>query len=486
MAKSNRHSMAAKKTLNAKNLEALGASRLAELLIEISTGSAAHKRRLRLELAGSQGSAEVAREVRKRLVSIARARTFINWRKVKALKKDLETQRMTIVDTLAPEDPAEAFELIWQFLALGDAIFARSDDGSGSLIGSFHQACTDAGAIAALARVDADVLADKIFAALQDNGYGQYDRLITAMAPTLGNKGLKTLKSLFEQLAGEPSEKPAERERRVIGWSSKGPVYEDEIYGNHRDLSVRIALQEIADAVGDVDAYIAQQPENTRKVPMVAADIANRLLAAGRAEEALVALDGVDTRGWSDVPIEWQLARVNVLEALGRNDEAQAYRWSCFEQSLTDQHLRDFLYCLPDFDDMEAEEKAFSYAQAFPDANRALAFFLRWPSLEEAARLVTTRRAELDGDLYELMTPAAEALQEKHPLAATILLRSMIDFTLSRARSGRYKHAARHLAECRALAPHIADYGNCASHDAYVAGLGDRHGKKHGFWKFLS
>jgi len=37
-----------KKTLNAKNLEALGAERLAELLIEISAGSAAAKRRLRL------------------------------------------------------------------------------------------------------------------------------------------------------------------------------------------------------------------------------------------------------------------------------------------------------------------------------------------------------------------------------------------------------------------------------------------------------
>ncbi len=105
--------MASKTTLNAKNLEALGTARLAELLIEISTGSAAHKRRLRMELAGNHGSAEVVREVRKRLVSISRARTFINWRKVKALRKDLETQRMAIVDTLAADDPTEAFELIW-------------------------------------------------------------------------------------------------------------------------------------------------------------------------------------------------------------------------------------------------------------------------------------------------------------------------------------------------------------------------------------
>ena len=38
--------MASKKTLNATNLEAMGAERLAELLIEISTANVAVKRRL--------------------------------------------------------------------------------------------------------------------------------------------------------------------------------------------------------------------------------------------------------------------------------------------------------------------------------------------------------------------------------------------------------------------------------------------------------
>ena len=66
--------MATKSTLNAKNLEPLGTARLAELLIEISTGSAVAKRRLRLELAGAQSPKEAAREVAKRLTSIARAK----------------------------------------------------------------------------------------------------------------------------------------------------------------------------------------------------------------------------------------------------------------------------------------------------------------------------------------------------------------------------------------------------------------------------
>ncbi|WP_416064449.1 DUF6880 family protein [Rhizobium sp. ZK1] len=478
--------MAAKTTLNAKNLEALGAQRLAELLIEISTGSAAHKQRLRMELAGNASSAEMAREIRKRLASIARARTFIDWHKVKKLKADLETQRKAIVDIVAVDDPKEGFELIWQFLALADSIFERSDDGSGSLIESFHQACTDAGVIARAAGVDAETLADKIFAAVQGNAYGQYDELITAMVAALGNDGLEYLKTLFVQWSKEPQTKPAADDRRVIGWSAKGPIYEDEVYGNQRELTVRIALQEIADAQGDVDAYIAQQPEKTRRFPLVAADIAGRLLFSGRAHEALQMLDGVDTGGRTEIPVEWQLARAETLDALGRADEAQADRWKSFEQSLNDVHLRAFLKRLPDFDDIEAEEKAFVYVHAFPDVHRALTFFLGWPALAEAAKLVVKRKAELDGDFYELMTPAAEALAVKHPLAATLVLRSMIDFTLDSGRSSRYKHAARHLAECVSLSPHITDFSSAGTHEAYLAELKRRHDKKYGFWDLVS
>ena len=54
--------MASKTTLNAKNIEALGVERLANLLIEISTGDAAIKRRLRMELAGNQSPGDLPRK----------------------------------------------------------------------------------------------------------------------------------------------------------------------------------------------------------------------------------------------------------------------------------------------------------------------------------------------------------------------------------------------------------------------------------------
>ena len=146
--------MVSKPTLNAKNLEALGAERLAQLLIEISTGDAAAKRKLRLALAGAEGPREAAREITKRLTSIARARSFITWKNRKALVTDLETQRRAIVEQIAPADPDEALALMWRFMALVTPVFERCDASCGTVTGIFHQACADLGQLAAKVRPD--------------------------------------------------------------------------------------------------------------------------------------------------------------------------------------------------------------------------------------------------------------------------------------------------------------------------------------------
>ena len=124
-----------KKTLNTANLAALGAERLAELLIEVSTGSADMKRRLRLELSHNLGPAELARDVRKRLVTIRRAKSYVGWRKRPALIKDLRTQSAMIIDKIAPDAPADAFDLLFDFRAdvIGFDLGSESLGAGGSL-----------------------------------------------------------------------------------------------------------------------------------------------------------------------------------------------------------------------------------------------------------------------------------------------------------------------------------------------------------------
>ena len=478
--------MSSKKTLNAKNLETLGARHLAELLMEVTRGDAAAKRRLRLDLAGALGPDEVEREVRKRLATIARSRSFIDWTKLKTFTNDLETQHRAIVDHVAKSDPGGALDLMWRFLMLSGRIFERCDDSNGVVIGIFRDACRDLGEIAATANLEPTALADQAFRALTENDYGQYDDLIEVLTPALGAAGLEHLKQRFVDLSKESLPKPDQKDREVIGWASSGPLYADDYAERRRESVVHLALQEIADVQGEVDAFIALKSDKDRTVPAIAAEIAARLLKAGRTEEAWDAINAVDEdrTGW--IPFEWEQMRINILVALGREEEAQAFRWACFKRSLDKDHLQAYLKRMPDFDDIAVEERAMSHALQYSSVHQALHFLVSWPALDKVADLIQTRADELDGNHYEILTPAADALEIRYPLAATLLRRALIDFALEKRRVKRYRHAARHLQECARLATSIEDFGSFERHESYMERLKITHARKTSFWDLVS
>jgi hypothetical protein len=118
--------------------------------------------------------------------------------------------------------------------------------------------------------------------------------------------------------------------------------------------------------------------------------------------------------------------RVAALEAMGRKDDAQSVRWRHFERLLNAEHLRAYLKRLPDFEDFEGEQKALEVAAGHKQTERALAFLIEWRALDRADRLVRERQATLDGRFYEVLRPAAEALEEKFPEAASLLYRRLV------------------------------------------------------------
>jgi hypothetical protein len=330
------------------------------------------------------------------------------------------------------------------------------------------------GAVAAKAFPDPVQLADRVFEAITTNDYGEYDRLVEVVLPALGRPGMARLK---ERLAAALAERP----------NAKGGF-------NLKAGALHRALQDIADAEGDVDLFI--EHETGRQSPHGAAATATRLLAAGRAEEALAFLKkGAPTKPsghdlddlWAISPEgagagTWEQAWVEALLATGRQDEAQRFHWARFEASLDAAHLRAYLEALPEFEDVVAEHKALDHALAFPRFATALAFFIEWKELRYAARLVVGRSLEIDGNLYFILAPAAEALEAEQPLAAALLRRAMIEDTLTGAKARRYRHAARHLLECRLLEVGINDHGGFETHEAFVARLRAQHGRKAGLW----
>jgi uncharacterized protein DUF6880 len=97
--------MASKKSVNAENLAALGAQRLAAILMDLAEQDAETKRRLRLELAGQAGGEIITAEISKRLTSLKNARSFIDWHKRRDFVKDLDLQRTMIATGLPRPAP---------------------------------------------------------------------------------------------------------------------------------------------------------------------------------------------------------------------------------------------------------------------------------------------------------------------------------------------------------------------------------------------
>jgi hypothetical protein len=231
-------------------------------------------------------------------------------------------------------------------------------------------------------------------------------------------------------------------------------------------------------------------------VPHTGAEIGRRLLAAGRAAEALDALEfarpkrpAVRATDHDDLYLAgfsggaaWEEAYIEALDATGRQDQAQRLRWAAFEERLSSTHLRAYLKRLPDFEGVEAEDRAMQYALGFGSLSVALNFFREWPDQARAAQLVLARAPEIDGNLYFLLDPAAQLIEGKYPMAATLLRRAMVEDTLNGAKSTRYKHAARHLLECASLAPGNQDFVGFETHESFVDRLRAKHGRKTGFW----
>ena len=237
-------------------------------------------------------------------------------------------------------------------------------------------------------------------------------------------------------------------------------------------------------AQGDVDLFIETHDEKSLRNPVFVGRIAMRIVAAGRAKEALSYLNRAMPDGHFGF-IEWNDARIAALAAAGDGAGAQDLRWQMFQRTLDDRFLRDYLKDLPDFEDIEAEQEALDWAEKAEDVHRVLALFANWPALDRASRFVINRISEMDGNAYYVLSQVADLLQAKFPLSSVLLRRSLIEATPNGAKSPRYKHAARHMLEIEMLDLQISDYGVHETHEGFISRIKQKHPRKRGFWSMV-
>ncbi|PRH84121.1 hypothetical protein C5L14_29055 [Labrys okinawensis] len=466
--------MAAKSKLTPASLAELGPAKLAELIVEEAQANPAFRKRVTAALAGAQGPEAVAKLVERRLAALEKARSFIDWPKIKEFEKDLAATLANIIGEIGPGSAPLAVDLLLRFIATAADVFARALS-SNRLEDLYNEAVSALGPLATrLEPADLAGLPDRVMALTDRAG---------DIAPAL-------IASLLEQASAAD----LDRWDRLLA-DKVATLQSAYRAGPYRELRQAIAVRR-----DDLDAWIALENEKPRESRDGLA-VAEKLLAAGRAEEALSWLDieepsrlayadaldladGVVRRDFR-LPARSGL-KARILEVLGRRQEAQELRWATFEATLDPGILRAYLARLDDFAEFEVLDRAFAHALTAKTRYRALHFLTEWPRLDHAARLVLDFGLVWDGSHYQVLQWVADRLQEEQPLAASLLYRALVEDILMKGKSAAYGHGAAYLARLDDLAtrldPAALSKLGRLSHADWRAYLRQQHGRKASFW----
>ena len=435
----------------------LGADRLAEILVDHAVHDPGPGQALRLALAAQASDAELARTLAGEVDAMSAQRRHWSDRDDQDLAHGIDRIRAAATRDLLPRAPRAAADLHLRLIRLHPAITAQVRDSDGVVGSAVEDVVADFGlACAALPAADQRKLPAEVAALLLANDTGVCRRLIHACKDGLGPEGLAELGRLFQ-----------------ADLDGTGPAGGAQ----HRGTCLE-GLAEVADARGDVDAFIEVQHlagiEDRAVMP-----IAERLVDAGRLDEALQRLEQATggehrTGGLDDV-------RVEVLDRLGRVDDAQAVRWGVFLRTLSGTMLGAYLERVPAEARPDVKEKAVAAAREHRDAYTALSL-LSSIAPDAAADLVCRRIQELSGDGDIVLRPASERLAASHPLAAVLLRRRMADAALARARTQTYGRVVQDLFAAERIAVQVEDWQGVPAQDAYREEVARQHRAKTTFW----
>ncbi len=449
-------SRAAPRRVNAATLAGLGVERLADLLAAAAKTDAVLKRALTLEVA--VGPERLGEELDRQITRIRISKGRLTAVRAAKLAREIGHLVEVAAETLGRADAVDGVMRLLDILGLGPSLLSRRTGEGGPLLETLLTIPRRAAdLVASMPETDQARIVQPMYQAFLADPQGVASKLPAQVGAALTSRARRTLREAVEADLAEPSVAA----RDVVRLTT--------------------VLEQLADAEDDVDAFLSAQQR--RAAPLRDhVGSARRLLDVGRVAEAASLLKAAPA-GAASSSVGFAEVRIEVLDRSGAGGEAQAERWRFFQTTLSPKVLRQHLSRMADFEDVEREEEALDHAQGFGDVTAALGFLIAWPSLRRAAALVRARGARLDGLSLDVLKPAADALADRDPLAATLVLRATIDAALQNGGRRDLARAGLSLAECAALAQAVSDWDGRPDQAAYVTRLRSRHGRKSAFWR---
>lgn len=495
-------------SLTIDSVARISMDRLAALVVEHAAQDELLARKLELAVAAATPDISVLIEQLRNDIALTREDdSFYGYYQAGELADDLEATRLSIVEDLLPRDARAAADLLAAFVRLDSHVMEHCDDSDGRVGMVIQEAVEDLGrAWAAVPDRAPEEVATLVLDLCRDNDYGVHDRVITAFQDALGAEGLHVIEQKVREQLGALSSASIGVGEHVgdvgdVGDGDDGDELEDDELDDDgsddepvacvgadapRGLPLSRAtlfglLEEIADARGDVDGYIAAH-QQAGTVDHHIRDIVERLLRVDRCQEALewVVQAGEAPRGrdLSDL-------HITVLERLQRPQEAQEIRWRVYARTLGMEALNAFLSRVEGEDRRQAAiGRAVAMAQNYSSRHAALRVLAAFAPAA-AEDYVIAHQARLNGDLYGTLRPIAEQLADAHPLASVLLYRALTGAVLERKASQQYQHAVRDLLAGDQLTATVSDWRGQPTQAEYREALGVEHKRKRNFWALL-
>ena len=204
-------------------------------------------------MASADGPEAIAALIDQRLGALERARSFVEWDRVRTFASDLSMTVQTIVDELGPAEPALAVERLLRFIATHSGVFERIDNSQGR-VQDIYETAIDALGLLVTATSESGALTTSRC------HYGQARRR-DAWLPSNGCFRRRAITSSGSARAlgfWARSQTSAPSDRRNAKMSTRHST---------RAPSVIACRQAIAEARSDLDGFVALEQIETPQPP---------------------------------------------------------------------------------------------------------------------------------------------------------------------------------------------------------------------------
>ncbi|MDR1334297.1 MAG: hypothetical protein LBJ71_03700 [Holosporaceae bacterium] len=485
--------------IDEEQLEQLNASQLREVVMAICAQHQSISKSIeKMVIEKSRNSKEMIALIKKDITALKnKTSAFFNNKRTQEIIAMFD-QLCDFILSLSDILPGEAFNLMKKFFEIHQVFYKKNNHYDDGIKPVFRGACLMFGKIAERANISSKEAADVIFSLFINDISNLHFSLISGFANILKDSDLKSLKSkiiahynttVFDDIA-DHEEDIFETAFEDMGFKIFSRVSSEQRRNHTKSkvaAKIRLWLEEIADCQNNVDDYIAalafpRKRCNTDIPDSEKREIAKRMIAAGRGEDALkwVRASG----GYAYNHPELMKFEIDALEISNKSSEAQEKRLILFKRELTLDSYEELIRHTNEESRSAIKEKLIRLAVESDRTLQAMTFLAEIECFEECSQLVQKNVNLLEKQIDRFDARAiAKALQNDYPLSAILLYRMLISKALVATNVSKSTAAAKDFVLCEELSSKIAVFGRFPTHEKYLDFLKQRYKKAGHFWE---